>query len=35
MLVKRTLPIRSIDFWYDANTMGRGGKATVSVFGRP
>ena len=27
--------IRSIDFWYDAKTFGRGGKATVRVFGRP
>lgn len=26
--------IRSIDFWYDANTIGRGGRATVRVLGR-
>lgn len=26
--------IRSIDFWYDAKTFGRGGKATVRTFGR-
>lgn len=26
--------IRSIEFWYDANTFGRGGHATVTVFGR-
>ena len=26
--------IRSIDFWYDAKTLGRGGKATVTVMGR-
>lgn len=26
--------IRSIDFWYDANTVGRGGRATVRVLGR-
>jgi len=26
--------IRSIDFWYDANTIGRGGSATVRVLGR-
>lgn len=26
--------IRSIDFWYDAKTFGRGGKATVRAFGR-
>ena len=26
--------IRSIEFWYDANTFGRGGRATVTVFGR-
>jgi hypothetical protein len=26
--------IRSIDFWYDANTIGRGGRATVRVHGR-
>jgi hypothetical protein len=26
--------IRSIDFWYDAKTLGQGGKATVTVMGR-
>lgn len=26
--------IRSIDFWYDARTLGRGGKATVRALGR-
>lgn len=26
--------IRSIDFWYDANTLGRVGRATVRVHGR-
>jgi hypothetical protein len=26
--------IRSIDFWYDAKTLGRGGSATVRVLGR-
>lgn len=26
--------IRSIDFWYDANTIGRGGRAVVRVLGR-
>jgi len=26
--------IRSIEFWYDAKTMGRGGKATVRAMGR-
>ena len=26
--------IRSIDFWYDAKTIGRGGKATVRAMGR-
>jgi hypothetical protein len=26
--------IRSIDFWYDANTARRGGRATVRVLGR-
>lgn len=26
--------IRSIDFWYDAHTVGRGGRATVRVLGR-
>lgn len=26
--------IRSIEFWYDAKTFGRGGRATVTVFGR-
>jgi hypothetical protein len=26
--------IRSIDLWYDANTLGRGGKASVRAFGR-
>jgi hypothetical protein len=26
--------IRSIDFWYDAKTLGRGGQATVRVLGR-
>jgi len=26
--------IRSIEFWYDANTLGRGGRATVRVHGR-
>lgn len=26
--------IRSIDFWYDAKTLGRGGRAAVRVFGR-
>jgi hypothetical protein len=26
--------IKSIDFWYDAKTMGRGGKATVRAMGR-
>ena len=26
--------IRSIDFWYDAKTIGRGGSAAVRVFGR-
>lgn len=26
--------IRSIDFWYDAKTLGRGGRATVRVLGR-
>jgi len=27
--------IRSIDFWYDAQTLGRGQRATVRVLGRP
>ena len=26
--------IRAIDFWYDAKTLGRGGKAVVRVIGR-
>ncbi len=26
--------IQSIEFWYDANTVGRGGRATVRVLGR-
>jgi hypothetical protein len=26
--------IRSIDFWYDANTIGRGGRAIVRTMGR-
>ena len=26
--------VRSIEFWYDANTVGRGGRATVRVLGR-
>ena len=26
--------IRSIDFWYDAKTLGRGGRANVRVLGR-
>ena len=26
--------IRSIDFWYDAQSLGRGGQATVRVLGR-
>ena len=26
--------IRAIDFWYDANTIGRGGKALVRTLGR-
>jgi hypothetical protein len=26
--------IRSIDFWYDAKTIGRGGRAVVRVLGR-
>jgi hypothetical protein len=26
--------ITHIDFWYDANTIGRGGSATVRVLGR-
>jgi hypothetical protein len=26
--------IRSIDFWYDAKTLGRGGRAIVRVLGR-
>jgi len=26
--------IRSIDFWYDAQTIGRGGKATVRALAR-
>ena len=26
--------IRSIDFWYDAKTLGRGGKAVVRALGR-
>jgi len=26
--------IKSIDFWYDAKTLGRGGSATVRVVGR-
>lgn len=26
--------ITSIDFWYDAKTFGRGGKATVKAMGR-
>jgi hypothetical protein len=26
--------IRSIDFWYDAKTLGRGGRAVVRVLGR-
>lgn len=26
--------IRSIEFWYDANSIGRGGRATVRVLGR-
>lgn len=27
--------IRSIDFWYDAKTLGRGQRAAVRVLGRP
>jgi hypothetical protein len=27
--------IRSIDFWYDAKTLGRGQRAMVRVLGRP
>jgi hypothetical protein len=30
----RDRTIRSIDFWYDANSIGRGGRATVRVQGR-
>ena len=26
--------IRSIDFWYDAKTLGRGGRAAIRVMGR-
>lgn len=26
--------IRSVEFWYDAKTLGRGGRATVALFGR-
>jgi len=26
--------IKSIEFWYDANTIGRGGKAVVRTMGR-
>jgi hypothetical protein len=26
--------IRSIDMWYDARSVGRGGAATVRVLGR-
>jgi hypothetical protein len=26
--------IRAIDFWYDAQSLGRGGQATVRVLGR-
>jgi len=26
--------IKSIDFWYDANTIGKGGHAVVKTFGR-
>jgi hypothetical protein len=26
--------IKSIDFWYDANTIGKGGHAIVKTFGR-
>jgi hypothetical protein len=26
--------IRSIDFWYDARSLGRGGRAVVRVLGR-
>lgn len=26
--------IRSIDFWYDAQSLGRGGQATVRILGR-
>ena len=26
--------IQSIDFWYDAKTLGRGGRATVRALGR-
>jgi hypothetical protein len=26
--------IRSIEFWYDANSIGRGGRASVRVLGR-
>lgn len=33
-LERRNRVIRSIEFWWDANTFGRGGRATVTVFGR-
>jgi hypothetical protein len=26
--------IKSIDFWYDAKTLGRGGSATIRIMGR-
>jgi hypothetical protein len=30
----RNRVIRSIDFWYDAKSLGRGGSSTVRVLGR-
>lgn len=30
----RDRAIRSIEFWYDANSVGRGGRASVRVLGR-
>jgi hypothetical protein len=30
----RNRVIRSIDFWYDAKSLGRGGTSTVRVLGR-
>jgi hypothetical protein len=33
-IVGRDRVIQSIDFWYDANTIGKGGRANVRALGR-